>query len=129
MALSWEIFLKKWWKSEQSLFPKHWKEDMIRGWQTVQSRSASAVDRSFAETELIRMRYRLEKINKKIFEAQQNLGKRVHDHWSGKGNLTEEERKREFRRIGLLLEEQKTLLDQIRGLLDQPSDPDKKASP
>jgi hypothetical protein len=98
---------------------------MIRGWQTVQSRSAAAVDRSFAEVELIRTRYRLEKINRKLFEAHQNLGKRVHNHWSGKGNLTEEERKREFRRIGLLLEEQKLLLDQMKEL-DQPSHLDEK---
>lgn len=128
MALSWEIFLKKWWKPERGLFPKHWKEDMIRGWEAVQTRSASAVDRSFAEAERIRIRYRLEKTNRKLFEAHQTLGKRVHDHWSGKGNLTEEERKREFRRIGLLLEEQKILLDQMKEM-DQPSDPDEKVSP
>lgn len=128
MALSWEIFLKKWWKSEQGLFPKHWKEDMIRGWQTAQTRSASAVDRSFAEVELIRIRYRLEKINRKIVEEYQNLGKRVHDHWSGKGNLSEEERTREFRRIGLLLEEQKILLDQMKEF-DQSPHPHEKISP
>ncbi|WDT72011.1 MAG: hypothetical protein MPW17_03965 [Candidatus Manganitrophus sp.] len=101
---------------------------MIRGWQAVQTRSASAVDRSFAEAERIRIRYRLEKTNRKLVEAHQTLGKRVHDHWSGKGNLTEEERKREFRRIGLLLEEQKILLDQMKEM-DQPSDPDEKVSP
>lgn len=101
---------------------------MIRGWQAVQSRSASAVDRSFAEIELIRIRFRLEKINRKLREAHQNLGKRVHDHWSGKGNLTEEERKREFRRIGLLLEEQKILFEQMKEM-DQSSGPDEKVSP
>lgn len=128
MVLSWEIFLKKWWKTEPGLFPKHWKEDMIRGWQTVQARSESAVDRSFAEVELIRVRYRLEKINRRIFEANQNLGQRVHEHWSGKGSLTEEERKREFRRIGLLLEEKKILLDQMKEL-DQPTRPEEDVSP
>ncbi len=128
MALSWEIFLKKWWKPDHILFPKHWKEDMIRGWQTVQARSAETVDRSFAEAELIRLRYRLEKISRKLLEAHQNLGKRVHDHWSGKGNLTEEERKREFRRIGILLEEQKILLDQMKEM-NEPSSPDEKVSP
>ncbi|WDT80589.1 MAG: hypothetical protein MPW14_01985 [Candidatus Manganitrophus sp.] len=128
MALSWEIFLKSGGNRSGGLFPKHWKEDMIRGWQAVQTRSASAVDRSFAEAERIRIRYRLEKTNRKLVEAHQTLGKRVHDHWSGKGNLTEEERKREFRRIGLLLEEQKILLDQMKEM-DQPSDPDEKVSP
>jgi len=98
---------------------------MIRGWETVQSRSTAAVDRSFAEVELIRLRYRLEKINRKLFEAHQNLGKRVHDHWAGKGALSEEERKREFRRIGVLLEEKKLLLDQMKEL-DQPPHPDEK---
>lgn len=101
---------------------------MIRGWQTVQSRSASAVDRSFAEVELTRIRYRLEKINRKLLEAHQNLGKRVHEHWAGKGSLTEEERKREFRRIGLLLEEQKILLDQMKELV-QPARPDDNDRP
>lgn len=126
MGLSWEIFLKKW-RSEQGLFPKRWKEDMIRGWQTVQSGSASAVDRSFSELELIRLRYRLERVNKKLFEAYQNLGKKVVDHWSEKGKLTEEERNREFRRIGYLLEEQKILLDEIKAM-NQPSDADEKTS-
>lgn len=128
MALSWEIFLKKWWKPEQGLFPRRWKEDIIRGWHAVQSRSASAVDRSFAEVELIRIRFRLEKTKKKLFEAHQSLGKRVHDHWSEKGNLTEEERKREFRKIGLLLEEQKILLDQMKEI-DHAAHPDEKMSP
>ena len=128
MSLSWEIFLKRWWRSEQGLFPRRWKEDMIRGWQTVQSRSASAVDRSFSEVELIRLRYRLERVNRRLFEAHQSLGKRIVDRWSGKGGLTEEERTREFRRIGFLLEEQKTLLAEIREI-DQAPHPDETTSP
>jgi|GEM_PF-4108321 len=128
MSLSWEIFLKRWWKSEEGLFPKRWKEDMIRGWEAVRSGSASAVDRSFSEVESIRLRYRLERVNKKLFEAYQALGKRVVDHWSGKGRLTEEERSREFRRIGFLLEEQKSLLDELKEM-NQPSHTDQITSP
>ena len=128
MSLPWEILLKRWWRSEQGLFPKHWKEDMIRGLQAVQSRSAATVDRSFAEVELIRLRYRLERVNRKLFEAHQNLGKRIVDHWSGKVKLTEEERNREFRRIGLLLEEQKSLLDEMEEM-NQPLHSDDAVSP
>lgn len=101
---------------------------MIRGWQSVQSGSASAADRSFAEIELMRLRYRLERVNRKLFEAYQNLGTRVVDHWSRKGILTEEERNREFRRIGFLLEEQKSLLDEMRAM-DPPSHSDQTTPP
>lgn len=115
---TWDLFLKKWFKAE-SLFPRRWKEDMIRGWQAVRSKAARGVDQTFSNVELARTRYRLERINRRLLEAYQGLGKRALDHWTGKGALTEEERKREFRRIGLLLEEQKNLIEQIREL-DQP---------
>lgn len=100
---------------------------MIRGWQTVRSRAASGVDHTFTHVELVRIRYRLERVNRRLFEAYQNLGKRVVDHWGGKGSLAEEERKREFRRIGLLLEEQKHLIEQIRELNQSTASEEKSA--
>jgi hypothetical protein len=99
--------LKEWWKSKQ------WRRDAVQGWSMIESAGSSVADRSFKEVEFLRLRYRLERINQKLFQAYQSFGKKVVDHWASVYILTEEERKREFRRIHLLLEEQKKLADQL----------------
>lgn len=104
--------LREWLKS------KPWKRDAVHGWNRLQSASASVVDRSFKEVESLRLRYRLERINQKLFLAYRSFGKKVADHWSLAYPLTEDERKRELRRIHLLLEEQKIITDQIHELDD-----------
>jgi len=104
--------LKGWLKS------KPWKRDAVQGWNHLQSAGASIVDRSFKEVESLRLRYRLERINQKLFFSYRSFGKKVIDHWSLAYPLTEDEKKRELRRIHLLLEEQKKMTDQIRELDD-----------
>ena len=110
MALSLRQILKEW------LTSRRWKRDAIRGWKVLESAGSSAADHSFKEVEALRLRYRLERIDQKLFQVYQSFGKKVVDHWSSVYILTEEERKREFRRIHLLLEEQKKITDQIHEL-------------
>lgn len=97
---------------------KPWKRDAAYGWSRLQSVGSSVVDRSFREAESLRLRYRLEKINQKLFLAYRSFGKKVADHWSLAYSLTEDEKRRELRRIHLLLEEQKKITDQIHELDD-----------
>jgi hypothetical protein len=110
MAMSLLRVLKEWLKSKQ------WKRDAIQGWDLIESAGSSVADRSFKEVESLRLRYRLEKVNQKLFQVYQSFGKKVVDHWASVYLLTEEERKREVRRIHLLLEEQKKITDQIHEL-------------
>lgn len=113
MLFSWRGILKEW--SEVDKRAKQWKEDLIRGWREIQSAAAPLADRSFAEVEALRLRYRLERADRKLFEACQAFGRRISESWAGEGMLlTEEERKVESRRIGLLLDEKKRLMDQMR---------------
>jgi len=112
VALSLPQRLKEWLKSKQ------WKQDAVHGWNAVQSAGSSIADRSFKEGESLRLRYRLARVNERLFQAYRTFGKKVLDHWSLVYVLTEDERKREFRRIRLLLEEQKNLLDQTHELHD-----------
>ena len=112
MSLSWRVLLKEWLKFEKKT--KRWSEEAAQGWNTVQAGTASLTDRSFKEVESIRLHYRLERVNRKLMQAYRSLGKKVSDHWAADGHpLTEEEKKREFRRIHLLLDEQKKVMDQI----------------
>jgi hypothetical protein len=110
MAISLPQILKEWLKSKQG------KRDAIQGWSLIESAGSSVADRSFKEVESLRLRYRLERINQKLFQVYQSFGKKVMDHWASVYPLTEEERKREVRRIHLLLEEQKKITDQIHEL-------------
>lgn len=110
MGMSLQQVLKEWLRSKQ------WKEDVSHGWSKLQSAGSSVADRSFKEVELLRLRYRLERVDQKLFQAYQSLGKKVTDHWAAVYILTDDERKREFRRIHLLLDEQKKLTDQIQEL-------------
>jgi hypothetical protein len=117
MPFLWQTLLGKWLKLDYAALSKQWKEDLVRGWNILEWGGASMADLSFREVELLRLRYRLEKVNERLFQAYQTLGKKVMDYWAeAHPSLTEEERKREFRRIDLLLEEQKKILDQIREL-------------
>lgn len=112
MLFSWQGFLREWLKAEKRA--RRWGEDAARGWRELQSGAVSWADRSFAETEALRLRYRADRIDRKVFEAYRALGRRVSESWAGEGSaLTEEERKRESRRIELLLEERKKIMDQI----------------
>lgn len=120
MNASLKQILKDWWKTKQ------WKTDAARGWEKLQATGASAADRSFKEIELVRLRYRSERIGVKLFETYQALGKKVADHWAGIHLLVEDEKKRDMRRIRLLLEEQKKTAEQIREL-EEPIPPAKEA--
>lgn len=112
MAPSLQQMLKEWLKS------KRWKQDAIRGWSKLQASGSTMTDRSFREVELVRLRYRLERIGEKLARAYQSFGKKVVDHWASVYVLTEDERKRDFRRIHLLLDEQRKLTDEIRELAE-----------
>ncbi|MFY9269872.1 MAG: hypothetical protein WAO55_09025 [Candidatus Manganitrophaceae bacterium] len=129
MASSWNIFSKKWWRWEPGLFPKRWEESILRGWQVVREGKGLVVDRSIAEGERLRLLYRLDRTDRKLHEAYRLLAKRVLDQWAGKGRLSEEERKREFSRIGLLIEEQKKLQQEISELEASPQSDDQKSEP
>lgn len=112
MFFSWQGFLKEWLKAEERA--RRWGGDAVRGWRGLRSGAVSLADRSFAEAETLRLRYRADRIEQKLFEAYQALGRRVSESWAGEGNpLTEEERKGASRRIELLLEERKKIMDRI----------------
>lgn len=110
MGMSLHQMLKEWLKSKQ------WKQDVIQGWSQLQSAGSSVANRSFKEVESLRLRYRLERVNQRLFQAYQSLGKKVVDHWASVYILTDDGRKREIRRIHLLLDEQKKLTDQMQEL-------------
>ncbi len=101
---------------------KSWKEDASRGVKRLQTAGASVVERSFEEVELVRLRYRLEKIDQELFEAYQVFGKKCIDHWTKGRHLTEVERKRECRRIEKMDDEKKKILGQIRELKESPDE-------
>jgi hypothetical protein len=83
MFFSWQGLFKEWMRIEERTH--QWREDAVRGWRELQSNAAPLADRSFAEVESLRLRYRMDRIDQK----------------------------RESRRIELLSEEKKRLIDQI----------------
>lgn len=113
MLSQWKLFFKDLFKLEYEKI-KHWKGDLGRGWDVIQERGTFLADRSFSQIELLQVNYRLERINQKLFQAYRILGKKVADHWTTVHPMTEEERKRDCRRIHLLLEERQKALEQIK---------------
>ncbi|HIE65094.1 MAG: hypothetical protein ABGX83_10880 [Nitrospira sp.] len=95
---------------------KSWKKDVARGMKRLQTAGTSVVERSFEEVELVRLRYRLEKIDQELFEAYHLLGKKCLDHWMKGRSFIEVERKRECRRIHQIDEDKKKILNQMREL-------------
>lgn len=106
---------------------KSWKQDAARGVKRLQTVGTSVVERSFEEVELVRLRYRLEKIDQELFEAYQVLGKKCIDHWTKGRNFIEVERKRECRRIHQVDEEKKKILNQMQELKESPNEETSKS--
>ena len=124
MRFTWQGILKEWQGVEKKSL--QWKEDLVRGWREIQSAAAPLADRSFAEIEALRLRRRLDRIDRRLFEAYQALGRRVSESWAGENLLAEEERKRESRRIDLLSEERKRIVDQMREMEAFRSNPERR---
>ena len=124
MRFNWQGILKEWQRMEQR--SQRWKEDLVRGWREIQSAAAPLADRSFAEIEALRLRYRLDRIDRRLFEAYQTLGRRVTESWAGENLLSEEERKRDSRRIDLLSEERKRIMDQMKEMEAFLSNPERR---
>ncbi len=122
MAFSWKSSLQKW----LSPLPKRWKEDLIRGFKMIQPVAASVSDGTLVEIELMQLRYRLERINRKLNDAYQTFGRRIMEHWDQSPVITEDEKKHLLHRINLLLKEQGKIVEQIQSIKEPPH-PDNRA--
>ena len=115
--------IKEWLSLGKRLLSRtSWKDDASRGMKRLQTAGTSVVDRSFEEVELVRLRYRIQKIDQELFEAYQLLGKKCVDHWTKGRNFIEVERKRECRGINHLDEEKEKILSQMQELKKSPKE-------
>lgn len=93
-----------------------WKEDLLRGLKILQTGGVLIADRSFAETELFRLRRRIDQADEKLAQAFQSLGKRSMDHWESQQVLDEKEKIRAFKQIDALKKERQEIFEKMEML-------------
>lgn len=109
-----------------SFLPERWKEDIIRGVRMLRSGTLWMAHRSIAEAERIRLTLQCHQIHQQLIQSYESLGKRVMEHWEGVLPLSPDEKGSVFQEIGLLLREQKKLMEQIRDIENFPQERDQE---
>ena len=110
--------LKKFSSEWQSVFDQvstrtSWIDDLRRGVNAVLTGSAFIVDRTYSEGELIRLRYQLDKVEEKLSQAYQALGKKGMAHWHHHQELDEKEKKKLLSKVETICVEKERLLEQM----------------
>lgn len=107
-------FMKEWQEMFERIVSRTtWKEDLLRGLETLGTGGGLTVDRSFSEVEMIRFRRQLEQVDEKISLVYRALGKKSMEHWNHQQELDGKEKSKAIFQIDVLTAEKEKILEQM----------------
>lgn len=107
-------FMKEWQEMFERIVSRTtWKDDLSRGFETLETGGGFAADRFFSEVEMIRFRRQLEQVHEKLSLVYRALGKKSMEHWNHQQELDEKEKNKAILQIDVLIAEKEKIIEQM----------------